>query len=311
MRFALECTVDAKIKIGKEIRVVKHPYEYVLTPDKHGWLSSIMISAKVTNPHRFSARIEPGEEPSKAKITIEGDRGLYERIINEFQELESIISFKSLGSLRSIDWYSPKEYLIPETREEVASVDIGSFQIAWKYPEQPVNLTEQAFHELVHAKDSYSSLRVVKAFFREGINEFDKLRYINAFYNFFFVLEDLYGGGKSGMGAIITAFKRSPEFRESVQWVLSNHVDEHERHRTAIQNLCSQQNLPYTTDGLIELLRKVRNNLHHYSAGDTKDFWTPFKQKDFESITFFTLGLAMHGIALREVGISKSLGQQP
>jgi len=310
MKFALESTVTGKIMIGKEIRVAKAPYEYVLTPDRDGWLASIMISAEITHTEQVYSRLEPSDGTSKAKIIIERDRETYERIINEFQELESITSFASGGNLGSIDWHSPKEHMIPESQDEEAEIHVASFEATWEYPEQQFNLTHEAFRELVYAKDSYRSLTVIKAFFREGTNEFNKFRYINAFYNLYFILEDLYGKGKTGTQAVIASFRKSPEFRESVDWVLKNHVNNHPRHRLALQNLCSQLNLGYESDGLIDLLGKVRNNLHHYSTSDAKKFWTPFRQKDFESIAFFTLGLAVRGIAFKEVEISKSLGQQ-
>jgi len=60
MKFALASTVTGKIVIGKEIRVVKAPHEYVLIPDRDGWLASIIISVEIPHIDQFYSRLEPG-----------------------------------------------------------------------------------------------------------------------------------------------------------------------------------------------------------------------------------------------------------
>jgi hypothetical protein len=305
MKYSLECDVDAKVKIGGIMKMIRGSKDYILIPDKQGWLTSIKIIAKVAEPQKFNSRIEPGDGRVKAKFIIEMDPTLRQELIREFQELESIFSFETKGSLQNIRWDEPKEEVIPETDEEKAQVSVTGFHLKKEYPKYNTTLDEKTFESIVQSKHLYVSLVVPKAFYREGINEFHLRRYINAFYNFYFVLEDSYGQGKTRNKNIASAFKNSWEFKESLEWVIKNHIDKNERHRANIQKFCAEEKVEYDVDGLIELLQKVRGNLHHYSSKSSKRVGSPFNHDDFESIAFLTMGLALRTILQRIFEINK------
>ena len=305
MKYSLECGVDGKVMIGVTIQVAMGTKDFILIPDEQGWLSSIKIIAKVAEPQEFHPRIEPGEGRVKAKIIIKRDPGLRQELIREFQELESIFSFDTNGALKSIRWDEPKEEVIPETDEEKTRVSVSGFHFKKEYPDYHTKLDEKTFERIVQTKQLYISLVVPKAFYREGINEFHLRRYINAFYNFYFVLEDLYGQGKTKNKDVISAFKNSTEFKEYLEWVIKNHIDTHERHQANIQKFCSEEKVAYNVGGLIELLQKVRGNLHHYSTKSSKRVGSPFNHEDFESIAFLTMGLALRAILQRILEINR------
>jgi hypothetical protein len=308
MKYSLECNVSGKVMIGKKIEVTKGNKDFVLLPDKQGWLSSIKIVAKVADPQRFHPRIEPGDGRVAAKVIIERDSEMRQQLVREFQELESNLSFETMGCLKSIGWDEPKEEVIPETDEEKAQVSVSGFHLKKEYPDRPTKLDEKTFDHIVQTKHLYVSLVIPKAFFKEGINEFRLRRYINAFYNFYFVLEDLYGQGKTKNKDISKAFSASTEFRESLGWVIRDHVDKHEKHRANISKFCTEEKVTYDVDGIIELLQKVRGNLHHYSGKSSKHRGSPFNQEDFESIAFLTMGLAVRAILQRIIGINRRVG---
>jgi hypothetical protein len=305
MKYSLECGIDGKVMICGTIQVAKGTKDFILTPDQQGWLSSIKIIMKVAEPQKFHPRIEPGNGQVKAKIIIKRDPVLRQELIREFQELESILSFDTSGALKSIRWDEPKEEFIPETDEEKARVSVSGFRFKKEYADYHTRLDEQTFEQIVQSKYLYVSLVVPKAFYREGINEFRLRRYINAFYNFYFVLEDLYGQGKTRNKDVISAFKNSTEFKESLEWVIKNHIDRHERHRANIQKFCAEEKVAYDVGGLIELLQKVRGNLHHYSTKNSKRVGSPFNHEDFESIAFLTMGLALRAIIQRMLEIDR------
>lgn len=290
--------------IGKRIEATIGNKQYVLIPNEQGWLSSIKIIIKAANPQKFNPRVEPGDGQVKAKFIIERDLELRQELVREFQELESVLSFTTNGCLKSIGWDDPKEEIIPETEEEKAQVGISGFSRKIKYHEPKTELGEKTFSQIVQTKHLYSELVVQKAFFRVGINEFTARRYINAFYNFYFVLEDIYGQGKTKNRDVIKNFKNSTEFKQSLGWVKANHIDTHKRHQANIQKFCTEENLEYNLDGLIELLQKVRGNLHHYSSKSSKHLGLPFNQDDFESAAFLTMGLAHLAISQRILEIN-------
>jgi hypothetical protein len=308
MKLSLECSIKGKIKIDKQLKVVEGSKEYLLIPDNKGWLSKIKIIKKVAEPNKYSAKIGPGEGKVKAEIKITGDREERLDLIREFQELESILSFETTGSLKSIEWDAPTENFIPETEEEEKQVQVHDLHFKKKYPDYPVFLDEESFGEIIRSKERYVSLIVPKAFYREGVNEFASRRYINAFYNFYFVLEDFYGKGKTKNRDIAEAFRNSKEFRESMDWMIKDNLNKYARHRMNIEKFCNEEKVGYDMDGLTELLLKVRGSLHHYSSRSSKHQGTPFDHEDFESIAFMTMGLAVRSILQRILEINRSKG---
>jgi len=307
MKFSLECNVIGKVKIGKQITVRTESKEYILLPDNKGWLSSIKIIKRVANTQKYTSKIEPGEGESKAKITIEGDREEYLALVREFQELESVLSFTTMGSLRRIEWDVVKEEFIPETEEEKKQVSISGLEFGKEYPDYPSYLDVNSFYRIVQHKHHYRSLMVPEAFFREGMNEFHSRRYVNAFYNFYFILEDFYGQGKTRNKDITDSFKNSAEFMNILRWIMDEYIDKHVKHRMNIQRFCQEEKVSYDINGMIDLLQKVRGNIHHYSSKSSKRLGTPFTQEDFESVAFMVMGLATRAISQKMLDISNSI----
>lgn len=307
MKISLECSIKGRVKIGRQLKVVNGLKEYLLIPDDKGWLSSIKIIKKVAVPQKYSAKIEPGEGEVKAKIIIGGDREEYLELVREFQELESVLAFATNGSLKSIAWDAPKEDFIPETEEEKGQVSVYGFYFTKKYPDYPAFLDERALDVIIKSKEHYRSLIVPKAFYKDGTNEFTSRRYINAFYNFYFILEDFYGKGKTKTKDIADAFRNSKDFRGILEWMIKGNLDKYKKHRISIKRFCDEEKVTYDIDGLIDLMQKVRGNLHHYSSKSSKHLGTPFSHEDFESIAFLTMGLALQTILQKIVEINQSL----
>jgi len=308
MKLSLECSAKGKVKIDRQLKVANGLKEYLLVPDDKGLLSSIKIIKKVAEPQKYFAKIEPGEGKVKAKIEIGGDRDDYLELVREFQELESVLSFTTNGSLKSIAWDAPKEDFIPETEEEKKQVSVYGFHLTKEYPDYPRYLDEREFDVIIRSKNNYSSLIVPKAFYREGINEFTSRRYITAFYNFYFILEDFYGEKKTKNKDVADAFRNSQDFREILEWMIKENLDKYEKHRIGITRFCDEEKVKYDVDGLIDLLQKVRGNLHHYSSKSSKHLGTPFSHEDFESIAFLSMGLALRAILQKIVNINQSMG---
>jgi len=298
MKVSLECGVEGKVKIGKELKVVEGPKEYLLIPDKKGWLWKIKIIKKVATPAKYSAKVLLGAGKGKHKIVISRDREEYLELIREFQELEGMLSFETIGGLKSVGWDAPTEDFIAETEEEEKQVEVHDFCLEKGYPDYPASLDEEGFGRLVRIKEHYVSLIVPQTFYREGTNEFASKRYINAFYNFYFVLEDFFGKGKTKNRDVAGEFRNSKWFRRFVDEVIKD-INKYARHRISIEGFCKRERVVYDTDGIIELLLKVRGRLHHYSGRSSKRQGTPFNHEYFESVAFLTMGLAARCILQR------------
>jgi len=294
MKFSLECDVDSRINIPKILSRKIGKKEFIFNHNKDMLLNKIKIIVTVDNPDKFYSKIEKNAT-GKAdwNFTINRDKEIYDELIEDFKQLESQLAF--CGSLKKIMWHSPKEEIICETEEEKQSVNIFGSNFKQEYPDPIQHLDEKSFTDIIETKDKYSLLTIPKAFWREGNNDFKRFRYINAFFNFYYILEGLYGNGKSKNSAIEKEFINSSEFCEFVNWFLES-LKKETRHLKKINEFLKLRNKKLDTEGIIHLLVSTRGDLHHFTNNPNKKQNMPFNDKEFESISWMTLGLATRAI---------------
>ncbi|TET71793.1 MAG: hypothetical protein E3J56_06265 [Candidatus Aminicenantes bacterium] len=309
MKYCIKCKVDGKIVIGREILIDYNNKEYLFIPDEKGLLVSIKITTRVKYPERFFSEIRPGEGKIKATFITGRDTELIAELKKEFQQIESDLTF--LGSnLKRIHWEKPEEKIITETDEEREKVAINSIYEEGKYPDEPTNISEDTLRSIIEQKDIYNSLVIPKAFFREGINHFKLFDYIDAYYDFYYVFEGLYGAGKHGNN-LLKQLKNDKEFRKIIDFVIKQFKNE-PRHSDEIKKLLVETKVSkeadVNVDNMIKLLQKVRGNLHHYYIRSSLRQVNPFNQREYESIALFAMIVAGRSIAQKIYEINKLLG---
>ena len=84
-----------------------------------------------------------------------------------------------------------------------------------------------------------------------------------SFHSFYYIIEDLYGGGKTRNRDVITEMKSFQELREIIQWAFERVADE-PKHRNALQTLFDSEKLPFDVDGFNNAVNILqRKYLHH------------------------------------------------
>lgn len=294
MKLEFKCKVRSKTYIGNSVLETSiNGKDFTLVPDEKGLLKEIVITTPIPDSKKIISKITPSKSPpAKHEINISIDEEIVDVINNLLQYLESTLSFSA--NLEKISWEEPDLKFIPETEQDKADVNVLSFSSQRSYPDEEKILTLDAFRDIVLEKEKYEFLTVVKSFYREGKREFNSFRYINAFYNFYFVIEDLYGNGKTKNFDIEKEFKKNNDFRSFVEWMMTKNIEG--RHKKNIEKFLSEENKSFDIDGLIELIVRVRGNLHHFSTKSTKHKGTPLNQQDFESIAFLLLGISVRSI---------------
>lgn len=298
MKYSLQSMVDSRIVIGSVIDIVENTKEYIFTPDKEGILVSLKIIKKVDDPEKFYSKIEKGDEKVKLKITVETDEAIFRDLRSDFQYIESYLAF--IGNLKKIHWEEAKQEWIPETPEEKSKLNVFGVSLNRTYPDAPTPLRKDILMGIVRGKDKYDGLTTLKSFYREGKNFFTQFRYVDAFYYFYFILEDLHGGGKTRNAVIEKNFKSSKELRETVEWVMRTQINTSEKHSKSILQLLAEQKIKNGVDAIIELIIAIRGRLHHYYSRSSLKQATPLNQRDFESPAFLVMGIALMSI-LKEI----------
>ena len=297
MKFGIKCRVDSNTEIGKkQIQVTVDGMDFTLMSSEDGLLNELTVIVGTDKGNEFTSQVTPSNDPAKGQwiLTIDVDQQIYNALMGMVQYLEASLSF--LSGVKKIYWDEAETVIIPENEEERTKYNVTNFSVTRKYPEGRSRLTVGELKTFIKQKSKLEPFTVTKLFHRDGMTEFGSFRYIQAFYNFYFVLEDLYGEGKTQNKDIEQKFKSNQILRDIIQNILDNVIKTNRNHLQSILNFLQEENKGFNVDGIIELIVRVRGNLHHYSRKSTKRKGTPLNQRDFESMAYLLMGISMRSI---------------
>lgn len=317
MRYCVSAKVEGNIYL-KEPGVIEHEDFLIdLRTNSSNLLTEIAISIKVPDDKLSSMKstAEPSNGNVAAKFNIGGDQELFNRLIRELQYIESDISFATVGTLHRVYWENPSNIeFIPETDDDFEFPVISLHGLNKSYRKTHAVLSMEDITSLLNESSTTLRLRVAKAFWRDGLTYFNQFKYIQAFYSFYFVIEDYYAGGKSNEKQVLKQFNKSPEFKEISELSLKS-ISREKRHKDNLNELFKDEGLEMDQTGLATFLFRVRGKLHHYSSKSSKKQGTPFNQMDFESVALLVLHMATVCIQTNDPGLRnkrlKPLGVRP
>lgn len=306
MKYSLTCKVDSRAVLEESICHTNGTFQYEFIPGTNKTLQHLRITSHVSNPQAFRSQIEPGQPGGpKLHLKVTHDQQLHAEMILQFKKLESILSFNG-EIVERIRWNQAKEEVICETEEERAATEIFSVHMTEEYDRVPVKINRASVGKLIDAKDRYDSLIVPMAFWREGLNDHHTFRYINAFFNFYFILEGLYGSGKTRNSDVEEQFAKSSELRASIESLIRNYKeDRHPYHRESLQKMLTARAKQFDVDGVIHLLVKMRGELHHFTNNPNRPQGNPFTHKGYQSLSHMTLVLSYYAIQNQMLLINK------
>jgi hypothetical protein len=209
------------------------------------------------------------------------------------RELQSLQGLLALFGLESINFDEMEVDWLPESEEEKDQLHI--FTMGSKREQFPDKHFQPLFFDVlarcVIAADDAVEIEVPMNFYRRGALELQKDNYIAAIYNFYFILETIFGEGKFKEAAVMDSFKKSPELQQCVGRAISDPGP----FITFNKKLKNQFDKSYGMMNVEEVLRKfvkLRGELHHHTK-KLKKMWHPEYQHQFkldavvlQSVTF-------------------------
>lgn len=301
MRYRLKAKVDGTLRLRRDLSIEADGVLTQFLRDKKGGLEAVSASTPV-EAERFATSVGPGRGSSKATIELKADPAVYERLVRHLHALESHLAFSSGGALRRLHWDTAEEDREAETEDEEQHIAVTRFGRQVIDPRPTVVLEADAAISIVAACPANSEMVVPMAFWREAINELSDRRYIQAFYNFYFVIEGFYADGKSSEREVLKAFQRSRQLTEITEWVLQQ-IKRQERHRKNLDAFYREARCTRDVIGTQRLLIKTRGQLHHYFSGRTRRQPDPFGQDHFETPAWLALNFATMAILRRATGL--------
>lgn len=282
MRLQIQCDVEADTFLEETITIERPDRTFSFHPDKSGILSKIAITADVPDPEKFYSEIRhiPGKP---TQIIRSRDEDLYESVIRDFQEIESLMT--PILQMRKVHWENNSYQLIIESEDERARVGLSGWTLT---PGEPIRelfpASKSAFEAIISSKSTAQILIVPMAFYREGCLDFESKRYINAFFNFYFVLEGLYGKGKTADHQIRDEFLKTPALKQVVGCIINDAEMFEPKDKEGILAMLNRRTFNYDFAGIVGLIVKTRGDLHHFTNNPNRIQGSPFTQANFRPV---------------------------
>lgn len=286
MKYQIEVEVEADAVCDRlfEVRI----NEYFVEPlvDDNRRLRALLLSINVQDYSSYLPTV--GRDPITDMLTFElRDGELADRLIDMAQHIEAIGSFW-LG-IAKIYWERPTRRWIGDTPEELDI--LKALPNDWKHTrsekELKMKVTPEILGSIIANRSLHANLTLPMSFYREGCNDFKRGYYANAFVNFYFFLDDLYGAGATKNKLVEERLKKSAHVRAAVKEAIDELVNPGPSDNLAqVMFFLHDERKKFSVDGIIELIVQVRGNLAHFSQKSTKKKGHAFNQSDFRGIAY-------------------------
>jgi hypothetical protein len=296
MKLKVKCDVQSDVILHRGLEFKADDKTYRFEIDSKGIWNSITIIAEMKDSSKTRWGTLPVEEPrapNQAPFNVVGEfePGLFEGVIADFQCLESALSLYM--PLRQISWRFPETDVIFEEGEERTMGHLGAVKVG-RGKISPQIVSENMFVTLLGIGLKAYDITVVTSFWREGENDWIAGKFINAFFNYYFTLEGLYGNKKTKNRQIEEEMMKSPGLLAQMErFNQGQHPVEHLRQ---LGKMLNGADVP-TSEDLIGLLVSTRGKLHHFQNNPNREQGSPLVHDKYEGIAYLARQLA-HGSIL-------------
>jgi hypothetical protein len=286
MKYGLRCNVTSKIRLTKPESLSWDDLTVELRTNAEGYFAQISITASGLSDSDY--RINVGEDHiGKARALMrDRDVQLHAKMMAAIHGVESFLAI--YGNLEAIHSNLAETFVEAESDEEKARSRLNAWGMTPDIEDPIVDFSPEALRLILSHAKLCSRLTATIAFHRDGVNNIRRAEYISAFFGFYFVLEGLYGNGKSNSHHVIEHFKRSPELVSAVDRVVAQGIPEPIVFGDiGIPEMLGKMNKAQTTDNLIELLVQKRGALHHYAGTKSRTGASPLTNEHYFSLAQF------------------------
>jgi hypothetical protein len=307
MKLKLTASLDGVLELpeaSSSISATRDEITFTLLSDASRRVNQVSVTIALTAAQGLLCKSLQTHPPEGTRLDVVFPPELYATAVQQLQALESDLSFGyRTSAVRRIRWDEPTLTLVPENAEEDANINAWDISIKRSYPEPPAVMTEPGLREMVLAAPVYDALVVPKAFLREGHNEFRARRFVQAFYNFYFVIEGVFADGRSREKEVMKTFQDSKELRAATRVTLETFARDAPQ-RARFEKLVKDAGFAFDAEGIWRYLFRTRGELHHYFLGSSRQHGTPFSHDQFEAPALLALILAGQCIMVRIITIN-------
>ncbi len=298
MRYALECDVEGKIRFRQKVKVSWGKKTIYFERDEAGMLNKIRIEGPVPDDDKVITKIEV-QPDGMTCLSETGGGSVHRELMTELQALESMFSF--YYNLKRIRWDTAVCIAVPETLQEEAQLDFNNTKWSPNPPDPVTDVDLDDFPRLVKLSLRCKYLASPLAFHREGRSDIRHLRFITAYFSYYFVIEGLYGNGKTKNDAVEAELRRSQVLRSAIQQCIDHGFPKAAMSDVyTVEGVLASKGKKITVDNIIWLLVRTRGDLHHFINRPSRESGTPFTHGRYEVLALFIAKIS-HLVLLEEI----------
>lgn len=216
------------------------------------------------------------------------------------EEVRAIRGALALWGVVDIDVDQPLREFLPETPEETAACQITSIRYQRRDREKlPIlpNTTDLLIRCIV-SRGKLAPYEVPLEFQRRGLDDRHRDQYVEAIFNFFFVLEYLFAGRKFRTAQVVENFLASAELRAGLAEARSTFLATVQSEDSARR---FREKYGDRSDEVVQAIVELRGKLHHQSIKRTN--WHPALQKEFEMDADFLGAVCQSVLMMKVLGV--------
>lgn len=287
MKFRVKSKFSGDTRIASSpLNVNWPPYHLTFESDENGAVISVSVEVAVQD---YKALLPTYDSSQELIILKYPENPVHADLLALLQYLESVGAF--WFSVHEVNWEAAEFDWVPENDSETSELAVWNFRLDQKYASETTQIDESYVKTLLYRRPLHEALTVPLAFYREGKNEFRRFRYIQAFVNFYFMIEGLFGGGRPNyrvreqFGAAPTLVKAAGE--------AADYLRGQAKHWNGVRQALPSANYVLDANGILDLLVDCRGVLHHFSTRDSRPKAHPHNQRTFESVAFIAMSVCI------------------
>lgn len=274
MKCVLLFPVIGSLRIANPRPITVRRTIYELVTDSDSVITQIQATVSVPDPARWPTVVNGPQMKLNARLPIE-----FPFIQQELRATEGLLA---LFGIESIDLVHIEVKWIPETDEEKKTLHVFGFKYSKgatsPISQQPIDFSFFA-RAILAAEDTYDD-EVPLSFYRHGLYDFLGERYIEAIYDFYFVLEHLFGNGVTKNTGIIREFQKSKQLIDAIKRFgqepgppISTKLELQNRFQTFLRE-------HKDANAVCKFMVMLRGKLHHRNP-KRRNAWHPDNQAQF------------------------------
>jgi len=284
MRVKYRCPIKGRIRVQFSFELPANPIQYELETGEHGELTYVSASISVTD-----RALWPTARPSNQSgiaLNINLRSPFFDVVRKDLRSAEGMLV---LFGLESIDTESAEEIWLPDTPEEKRELELYSFKRTkelrpiQEMPYTSFDLVARAFLSAHLAHDIESAL----SFFRKGRTDVIEARYIEAVFDFLFMVESLYANGKFKSAQVEQEYLSNSELQQAIKTsITKDSLQQNITREARVKQAFLRDYFDKSPREITKHLVQLRGFLHHHSK-DKKGIWHPNDHLRYGADAFF------------------------